>query len=262
MGRKRERTPFASEAALCAAFAEAVTSNRQGNAPGWTVYPETGGFDILLHRAEDGVQIGIEAKLRLNLEVLCQAYPVDSWDGAVEVGPHYRAILVPSGGSQSLVGTIAARLGVTVISQDHPDDRSWGYSTTFSPYLPGNRFGTPGGAWHEWCPLRPVKLPDYVPDCGAGNPAPVRLTDWKVKALRIAVLLADRPVTRADFKALGMDSRRWTDPYTGWLTATPDGYVPGPNMPDFAGQHPRNFEEIKADRARWDPFLGKLPVGA
>ncbi|MBA4913889.1 hypothetical protein H2N59_12065 [Pseudomonas aeruginosa] len=47
-----------SEAELCAAFIDEF--NR---VPGWTCYPETAGFDILVVH-EDGRQIGVEAKLQ------------------------------------------------------------------------------------------------------------------------------------------------------------------------------------------------------
>ena len=67
--------PF-SEAALCAAFiaAATVTPKRTDHAQ-WVAYPETGGFDILLVRQTDGVQIGIEAKLALNPLVVSQVLP-------------------------------------------------------------------------------------------------------------------------------------------------------------------------------------------
>lgn len=103
-------------------------------------------------------------------------------------------------------------------------------------------------------------LPDYVPDVAAGSSAPVKLTDWKVKAIKLAVLLETRAVTRADFKALGLDPSRWTDRHTGWLVAGDAGYRPGPGMPDFKAQHPRNYEEIRADIAKWAPAYS-APIG-
>ena len=55
---------FAKESDLCAAFLASLPE-------GWTAYPETAGFDILLGREVDGFQIGIQAKLRLNAKVIC-----------------------------------------------------------------------------------------------------------------------------------------------------------------------------------------------
>jgi hypothetical protein len=95
-------------------------------------------------------------------------------------------------------------------------------------------------------------VPDYVPDVIAGASAPVALTAWKVKAIRLAVLLEERAVTRADFKHLQLSPTLWTGPQ-GYLMRTPAGYVPGDRMPDLRRQHPRNYEEIRADKARWAP---------
>jgi hypothetical protein len=52
----------------------------------------------------------------------------------------------------------------------------------------------------------PAPLPSYAPDVIAGAFAPVRLTPWKIKALKIAAPIELR--TRADFKHLGLDPRR------------------------------------------------------
>jgi hypothetical protein len=59
-------------------------------------------------------------------------------------------------------------------------------------------------------------------------------------------------VSRADFKHLGLDPRRWTAK-GGWLCASPAGYVVGRRMPAFAKQHPTAFWQIKADVAKWAP---------
>jgi hypothetical protein len=103
-------------------------------------------------------------------------------------------------------------------------------------------------------PEKRCAVPDYVPDVIAGAPAPVALTAWKVKAIRLAVLLEERAVTRSDFKHLQLSPTVWTGP-NGYLTRTPLGYVAGDRMPDLRRQHPRNYEEIRADKARWAPRL-------
>ncbi len=82
------------------------------------------------------------------------------------------------------------------------------------------------------------------------------------------IVLEERPVTRADFKHLGLSPSRWTDPFTGWLKPTDAGYVRGPGIPDFAAHHPLNYAQIKADRAKWMPPVpakqrqGTLPLDA
>lgn len=84
----KKTAPFKTEADLCAAFIAAIGDD-------WTSFAETAGWDILLVRKDDGFQIGIQAKLKLNTFVLAQTldqyrYSVDS------PGPDCRAILVPA----------------------------------------------------------------------------------------------------------------------------------------------------------------------
>jgi hypothetical protein len=93
----------------------------------------------------------------------------------------------------------------------------------------------------------------YVPDVIAGASAPVRLTPSKIQALKITALIELRDaVSRADFKHLELDPRRWSAK-GGWLLPSSAGYVNGRRTPDFAKQHPIVFEQVKADFAKWVP---------
>lgn len=236
--------PFATEAALCAAFIEALPK-------GWTAYPETGDWDILLVRAEDGFQIGVEAKLRLNAKVIAQALDDNSWQ-IDNPGPDCRAVLVPEG-TGGHFRPICDYIGLTVI-RVYSDTRY--RIRSFGPDLPTMEAGRSwyDRNWHELCPMKRVVLPEYVPDVPAGASAPVRLTDWKIKAIRIAVILEQRGhVTRADFKALGIDIRRWLPREGRWLQPGEHGFTAGPNLPDFKAQHPSVYEQISADAADWMP---------
>jgi hypothetical protein len=243
-----DKARFAKESDLCAAFIAVAEKE------GWCAYPETAGFDVLLVSC-DGIQIGIEAKLSLNLKVLTQIMPhLSSWSFG-GTGPHYRAILIPNYAAIGELFGLAHMLGVSILRQEVPDERGYMRARYFS--LPTVRWGADD--WHEWCPINLCPLPDYVPDVTAGASAPVALTLWKVKAIKLAIVLKERPVTRADFKVLQLSPSRWTDPYSGWLVATPSGYVAGERLPDFRAQHPTNYQQIKADRAKWDWTL--LPAG-
>ena len=236
---------FETEAALCAAFIAAVATEGK-----WRSFSETGGWDILLVREADGVQIGIEAKLTLNAKVIDQSLPSPFNYG--ETGPDYRAALIPGYATGSF-GRVCGALGITVL-------RYGPGSLRIDPTLPlaGRRTWIDPN-WHEWAPLRRVAVPDYIPDVPAGAPAPLTLTPWKVAAIKICVLLEERPVTRSDFKHLGIDPRRWTSPWPGWLRPTEKGYV-ADRLPDFKAQHPRNYEEIKADKEKWMPPMVRLPL--
>lgn len=236
--------PFASEAAMCAAFIAALPAE-------WTAYPETATWDILLVRRSDGCQIGIQAKLRLNAEVLCQAVRYDlSYSGE---GPDYRAVLVPYGGHAELAA-LAPYCAVTVITMRAV--RYYPYQPSL-PSLPESGFDD--ADWHAALPTRRHPVPEYVPDVRAGSSAPLQLTPWKIGAIRIAVLLAESgPVSRATFKHIGIDIRRWIA--QGWLRPGVDGFVAGPKMPDFRVMHPKNWEDIRSDFARWAPPGRQLPM--
>lgn len=252
--------PWATEAAMVADFTGWVRHQ------GWQVYAETGGWDLVLVRPEDGFQIGVEAKLKLNAAVLCQAIWHDSkWDPGH--GPDCWAVLAPGEKTLSGLAALATRLGVVVIKGSAPSAREYGTARmhyggkrgwrgpVFSPDLPVRRDDAfllaDDPEWPERAPDRRVHLPEYIPDVTGGHSAPVKLTAWKIGALKIAVLLEVRGcVTRADFKHIGIDPRRWTD---GWLRSAGGGrWVPN-RMPDFKAQHPVNYEEIKADIERWKP---------
>lgn len=223
------KAKFATEAELCARFISGIGSK-------WVAYAETAGWDILLARKSDGFQIGIQAKLRFNAHVLSQA--IESKYDTTRAGPDCRAVLVPLGSDGGLT-EIARYVGITVITTDDAKGRarSW-------PYLPDEKYGLTD-EWFEQCPVKRHKLPDYVPDVPAGARAPVQLTTWKISAIKIAITLETRGfVTREDFKAHGIDHRRWVP--QGWLVSQSGQMKPGPALPNFKGQHPKVYEQIKA----------------
>lgn len=122
----------------------------------------------------------------------------------------------------------------------------------FDPSLPDQPGSYVSDRWPEWAPEKRHALPDYVPDVAAGASAPIQLTEWKIKALKLAILLErNGKVFRSDFKALGLDARRWTDGH--WLAVTPDGLVPGTGFPDFKKMHPKVYDKIAADFDKWSP---------
>jgi hypothetical protein len=237
----KKKQGFKSEVDLCSAFIEAVNRQHPGE---WIPYAETEGWDILLVRVKDGFQIGIQAKLAFNIAVINQC--LEHWYSPKEIGPDCRAVLVPRyEGSE--FQSICLYVGLTIINVFPKVPRR------FEPKLPTIKHGTQNPRWHEWCPLERHPLPCYIPDVIAGAPAPVRLTQWKIKALKIAALLEIRGyVLRPDLKHLGLDPRRWTA-RDGWLVASPRGYVSGKYTPNFAKQHPIVYAQIKTDFDKWAP---------
>jgi hypothetical protein len=250
---------FAKEADLVAAFCGCIDpakwERNAARAPRWTAYHETAGWDLLLVHQVHDVQIGIEAKLSLNPKVLEQALP-GHWSG--ERGPDFRAVLVPEDGLQRHMCQIATHLGIVVITVRAR--RSWransaaGYE--FSPELPDLQGRYRAGEWPDWCPTERCRLPEYVPDVSGGHASPIQLSIWKIKAIRLLVLL-DRfgSVTRKDMAALEISPTRWTASFHGFLNHDPalGAYVRNSRTPDLKAQHPVNFAQIEADIEKWLP---------
>ncbi len=248
---------YATEAALCAAFidwakAQGGTVRRGIRAPIWTPYAETEGWDILLV-AEDGTQIGVQAKLAFNMKVLAQTVP-GCWDHWHDRGPDYRAVLVPERNADHMA--ICASLGLMMFT---PPQGRW--ESGFAPGLDMEH----SVGWHYWSPRKRCPLPEFVPDVVAGASAPVQLTKWKIAALRvIATLELQGFVTRDDFKRLAVDPRAWTGP-AGWLLrgAEPGQFVRGSVA--FDTQHPTVYAQVLAEMQKtWQPpaLAVQLKVGA
>ena len=242
--RKSAAPKFAKESDLCRAFIDDVERQYSGR---WVPYAETGGFDLLLVRKADGLQLGIEAKLKLNPKVVSQA--LRYWRYA-ETGPDYRAVLVPVTDLGDM-GDICRALGIGVMRQHHPAAGRWASYLS----LPDPAYSH--SEWMPWYPMNRITLPDYIPDVTAGSSAPMTLSSWKIAAIKAQILLEERPLSRADIKALGLSPSRWFDRYTGFLKPIDNGYVASSYMPDFARQHPTNYEQIKADKGKWMASLLK-----
>lgn len=169
---------------------------------GWTAYPETGEWDVLLVRP-DGFQVGIEAKLRPCLAVLEQA--ASRMDRRKR--PDQAVVLV--GAITWEFKQVATRLHLGVYAWSR-------YSSSDLPDYPdrGHRDR--------------IELPPFVPVLRGGQPSPTPLTRWKLAALRLCLKLrAQGYVTAKDVTDLGMSLSRWTQPqaHGPWLVA--DGRDPG-----------------------------------
>jgi hypothetical protein len=253
--RKKKTKPFATEADVCAVFLAHLPE-------GWTAYAETAGWDILLVRGADGAQVGIQAKLKLNADVIQQVVE-DRW-GAQRSGPDFRAVLIPAGENEVL-GCIGPYVGFTVL-RVYTEATRWRRSDLwFSPDLPPiggypEQWGQRD--WFENAPVQRERLPEYIPDVAAGAPSPIQLTQWKIGAIKIAITLQHRGyLTRADFKHIGVDHRRWTAPGNGWLTVENGRYVGAAGFPRLQRQHPKVWVQIEETREEWMLKLDGGSVG-
>lgn len=248
---KKKTGKFEKETDLCAAFIASLSDE-------WQVYPESGGFDILLVRKEDGFQIGIEAKLKLNAKVICQAAEHAGKWYVTSASPDCRAVLVPDEASGELSG-VCALIGITVIRQEYTvaevmkrKKDSYSGCHHFRPELPRlHNDSWCNEHWHEFAPAYRLELPDYIPDVICGDAAPVMLTHWKIAAIKIVITLEKRGyVTRQDFKQYDISMSRWTQ--GRWIEKESDlRWTKGKNIPDLKSQHPKNYVEIEADYDVW-----------
>lgn len=235
---------FESEIELCRKFIESIPDK-------WVAYPETSGFDILLVHV-DGWQIGVEAKMKLNANVITQIAP-NRVQERMNSGPDYRAILIPAGKKVKHMERIAELLGFTVISMN-PES---GYGRPFFPLLPDLDVGAIYQEWFDWCPAQRCTVPEYVPDVPAGSSAPIALTQWKIGAIRLAVLMEKRGfITPSDFRHFKISQSRWAQ--ERWIVRGDSRgiWIPGRGMPDFRSQHPQNYQQIEDDFENWNPDNG------
>jgi hypothetical protein len=235
------KTPkFALESDLCSAFLAWQSKHH----PDVKAYAEWAGWDILLVYPE-GWQLGIQAKLRLNAQVILQAAP-DRWHEGTH-GPDFRAILVPEHNGWSAV---AARLGLVTFwpvrrsfTRDALDSGIW----EFTPGLrDGWRLGElkmpPADSWIDWNPVERHGLPPCDTDAIAGSPCPTTLTPWKLGALAVLATLEVRgTITAKHIRVLGINPSRWTQ-YEWLLPAEKRGdWRRGEKCPAFDQQHPTAY---------------------
>ncbi len=242
------RALFPDEASLCDMFIRDMRTMG-----GWTIYPETADFDILLVRDATGHQLGVEAKLQLNAKVASQILPADRMG---HPGPDFRAVIVPCI-TESNVG-IAEMLRILGVQVFAPDTRYLGKMqftlTRHYGQKDARAFDSTAGklmdwdlAWHDWNPAKRCELPSIVPDVRAGVPAPLRLTPWKIGALKVlADLELDGFVTAKSVRDHNVDARRFCAS-DGWLKSLGNGRWGRGTVPAFDQQHPEAYAQILAD---------------
>jgi hypothetical protein len=159
---------------------------------GFKAFPETADFDVLLVATEvctgfkAGDQIGVEAKIRANIDVMYQALPRRG------SGPHYYVILVPDATHQ--YREIATALGITVVTKEMINVSRPGRSI----------FNRIRARRHE--PTALCWVPDCeIPGMRGGIAGPKKITKWKMNAVKLCMLGVSRGYLRAqDFHEAGI----------------------------------------------------------
>lgn len=248
MKRYLPKVTFKSEADLCSAFI--AWAEKQGA----KCYAEWAGWDILVVMAS-GEQIGVQAKLSLNDEVMLQALPSQHAHDE-DPGPDFRAILVPH--SADARGMIAHRIGLIrfealpeLIPMSARLRGEWTGEKTFQGNFCGSVAFVDRRNWVDWFPFKRLEVPETSTDSVAGSPSPITLTPWKRDALRLlAILEVEGRIHSKRIKdELGLAPSRWMQ--YRWLEMHGERgfWVRGEKCPPFDKQHPSAYAAA-LDQAR------------
>ena len=200
-----KRDGLNTEVELCEALIQ------EASVLGWQAYPETDGWDVLLVR--DSLQIGVQAKMHANFDVIGQALPyrMRSWprpDPPKKAdGPHFRAVLIPRSTLTSVFHMVAASLRLLLFIAPRAEPHE---------VLKAPEFQTE----YRWDTGKPCWLPKTLPRVAAGASGPVSLTRWKQQALRLlARAQLHGFVTSADALELGISMQTFTErpPHVLWM---------------------------------------------
>jgi hypothetical protein len=192
--RKRISRPVPeSEVQLCEQFIEVLSR------AGFVIYPEVGDWDIVA-LGLDNEQLGIQAKMRPNINVLYQAIrrPYN--------GPRYRSVLVPKATKEFI--HVAKNLGLYV------------FTAKFMNFVTMPRYTNlvKLGGFKRW-ESTPLWLPPVPSSEKAGVSSPRQLTRWRIQAIRLCLRLFENGrISSKDFDEFGISkhvwvSNRWIKPY-------------------------------------------------
>jgi len=245
-----------SEAVLCDYFIAEFNSLE-----GWTCYPETGEFDVLVVH-ESGRQIGVEAKLQLNAKVADQILPSHHWYSRSGKGPDHRLVIVRSiSEANAGIAKMLKMAGVDVwspwvressrrnpVTRDYEDFTKVEFDISTKLWQDGRCSNAEhhNGHWtcalYDWNPEERIEVPGAVPDLPAGVAAPIRMTPWKQAAVRVLARLRRQGyITTKEIAAEGCSPSVWTQK---WLDrhAERGKWVETDRLPAFDKQHPELYE--------------------
>jgi len=237
------------EEQICEAFSEYAQTHS------WVVYPETGSWDMLLVKGD--IQIGIQAKLKLNIKVIHQALPHDYRRTAginLSVpGPNYRAVLVPQRDYDFMDVCAACHLACFCPEVDRYGDARW----LDQGLIAESEFGKE----YLWTPSKPVWLPEHVPTMAAGVPSPRSMSKWKEGALKaMAHLEIHGHITSKDFASYGVSASTFVQ--RDWIRSSgcKEGrhtlYLRGSKAHQLLGKNPGEYKKYL------EVMAGKIPVNA
>lgn len=255
---KRFKNPYSDENEMLVAFSDAL------KAKGWLVFPETGGFDLLLVATDEveavgvkpGDQVGVEGKRAGNLKLLTQARP----QPRARKGPHYHLAIVPRATPEFAELAMALRIMVVEACTYRwsGGEKVWtksdfAYDATLFAPLYRQYYDEP--CWHP-------EVEIWVPP---GVNSPKKLSPWKIKAVKLCLRAKEHGyLTSQDFRSAGISMTVWRNrwikdagsksgrykKYVLWEKDYP--YDPPPHM-----KYPEIAEALGADIEEYDEAIEK-----
>jgi hypothetical protein len=222
------QNPYNSENELCDVFIE------HARGQGWKIYPETANWDILIAK---NIQIGIQAKLKDNVDVLSQACDWNHKFSDISFNnpqPHLKAVLVPRASIE--FSKVAHALGLFVIEGTAIEWNLAGEGKWIKQ-IKANLDGY--NKKYLVAPKNLCWVPEIEIDVPAGVKSPKQITPWKVAAVKICIKLKDKGyLTSKDFKEAKLSMTLWKKKKWLLCSDTKDGklakYIRNPNavLPD------------------------------
>ena len=247
MSKDAPAPKWPSEAAMMAVF------QAEAKAWGFRVYPESGGFDLLIEVTEatlerlaqpippalwrqphhpfvqfrDHVEVGdviaVEGKLRGTFEVLIQAMPkgrlAREWVTDESTSADWYAVVVPD--APQGFDTVAEACGVIVVlcQPERPERvRHWEHAK-MEPAGVSRVSHVHGGL--RVTGYRRTAVPRIEVEMAGGHPSPRAVTTWKIGAVELCMIAQHRALTRDDLKRRHVDASSLVR--SGWVECTGRG---------------------------------------
>lgn len=194
---KKFKSPYTSENELCNALIEYARSNE------WKAYPETSNWDILLEK--NNKQIGVQAKLKDNINVLYQAVSHRNHNAE----PDIIAVLVPNASFEFII--VAKELKIYVIEASNQQWNNYPYGKCKTETIKKINISL-DNIPEVFCrnPKHKCWAPEVEINVPAGVKSPREITPWKIKAVKMCIKLNEKGyLTSQDFKDAKLSMTLW-----------------------------------------------------
>lgn len=161
----------------------------------WDIYPEFGSWDMLLVNKETGIQVGVQAKLKQNVQVIYQAARciTNAFGHYLKCVPDYAAVLTPDVGEAFYT---ICKLCNIVAMRPRVDPEC--VIPKYSRISHENRY----------------ELPEIKMNSKCGVSSPRSLSKWRINVLKLMIIYQEKGyVTSKDMSGLGLHQTTMTNIY-------------------------------------------------